>query len=157
MIYMYEYWIDGDGQKHLISEMKTQYIKNCISQINNAVLLYSTIKNDEDDSLDNDSDSVLSSKWCRENADFYLQVFKNELEIRHRVRKKDYPIINMRETCDTCNEHKYGSKCDNGKKCENWTPSGIMIREELNDNDWEIARRAGYKCNGITYRQPKED
>lgn len=150
---MHEYWIDGDGKKHLISEMKTKYIKNCIDQINNAVSFYA-IKND---SLDEDSDNVLSSKWCKENADFYLQLFKNELEIRRRIRKTDYPIINMDETCDTCNNHKYGSKCDDGKKCENWMPSGMTIRNELKDNDWEVAIRAGYKCNGITYTQSKED
>ena len=133
--------------------MKTKYIKNCIDQINNAVLFYS-VKND---SLDEDSDSVLSSKWCKENANFYLQLFENELEIRRRIKEKDYPMIIMDETCDTCDRHKYGSKCDNGKKCKNWTPSGIMIRDELKDNDWEVAKRAGYKCNDITYIQAKED
>lgn len=29
----YDYWIDGNGNVHRISDMSTEYIKNCLNQL----------------------------------------------------------------------------------------------------------------------------
>ena len=88
---METYWIDADNKKHEIVEMSDKYIKNCIKQIKIAV------QNNAGKSLEYieryDEDKVLSPKWTKERAQSYLDTFNDELEIRDRIKKSDFPKI----------------------------------------------------------------
>lgn len=146
----YSVWKDSEGKYHIISEMNKSYIKNCIKQIDIAIQTYNVKDNEGRELHIDESYPVLRKEWTKRYANGFLDAFNSELEIRQRIKKEDYPVIFLKEECDTCNivycERKFV-----GKQCDSWTPSPYTVIDNLNGIDAEVAYRAGFICNSIKY------
>lgn len=85
---LYDFWIDGQGNAHRISQMDTQYIENCLSQIEKMgnmwrILSADNLKNDELSEMT----KVGSKAWYLVNAQEYIDAFNIELAIRKGVEE----------------------------------------------------------------------
>ena len=78
----YEIWKDAEGKNHIITDMTTQYIKNCIKQIENVCSL-KQLKSGKYDENPDEEYKVLSPEWCEHFANGYLKEFKRVLNERN--------------------------------------------------------------------------
>ena len=79
----YDVWKDGEGNLHLVSEMETSYINNCIRNIKKCAddwrcVTFSLLSREERKSVS----SPLTKAWFVVNAYSYLARFNRELESR---------------------------------------------------------------------------
>ena len=151
-------WIDGNGTAHEIATMEEDYIKNCIKQIEKAIELYGVKENEGREEIISGEYSVLNKEWSKKYANGYLDSFREELEIRDRIKKEDYPILEIKEDCATC-----GRNIDSNGTCNRPFHTGVCSgwRLPLNVYMWaeryvdrEIIRRK--KCmyiGGIKYTE----
>lgn len=147
---IYEAWEDADGNYHKISEMDTKYIKNCKKQVEIAIQTYCVSADEGREEISGTSYDVLGKEWSKKFANGFLDTFNRELEIRNRIKKKDYPAVVIDENCSTCGN----SDCDEREKrnkCE-WYPQAYCVINKLDGVDAEIARRSGFICNDIKYK-----
>lgn len=70
----YVSWIDSDGQAHDISEMPTEYIKNCIKCIQNSDYENKTKKDAQKDK----EHKIFEAWWCYKHAQNYIDAFNFE-------------------------------------------------------------------------------
>lgn len=140
-------WIDGNGTVHEIASMPDAYIKNCIKQIESAIEFYGVKENEGREENLNREYSVLNRKWSKKYANDYLDSFREELEIRDRIKKEDYPILEMQKDCSTCRRNVYGdrtcSQMFHRGECSEWIPPFDTYMQAERYVDREIIRRKG--------------
>ena len=101
---IYDIWIDGDQNCHLISEMDTNYINRCAYQIRKAADIWRYDSFDDLSKSDKNKVSTpLLRAWFVVNALDYLYSFKHELESRNEettdVERIIQRIIEARNCC----------------------------------------------------------
>ena len=79
----YEVWIDADGKRHIIDEMETKYIENCIESIKKQCWP-TLIESGEFDERPKQDYQVLSAEWCEHCANGYLKMFYKVLNERKK-------------------------------------------------------------------------
>lgn len=80
---IYDYWVDGEGKLHKISQMDTQYIHNCLDQLKKMLNRWRGIipENLTDDELKK-KDEVGQKAWFVLNGIPYIDAFCSELKKR---------------------------------------------------------------------------
>ena len=147
----YSVWKDAEGQYHIISEMKKSHIKNCINQINIAIQSYDVKSNEGREEYIDEKFPVLHKEWSKKYANGFLDSFNTELEIRQRIKERDYPAVSLNRECDTCNR-VYCEKSFNNGECDSWLPSVVVVIDCLSGVDAQVAQRAGFICNDEVYK-----
>lgn len=79
---IYEVWKDAEGKYHEITEMDTEYIKNCIKQIESAIRCFDVKTNEGRETEDDGEFNPFSKKWSKKFANGFLDAFKAELNNR---------------------------------------------------------------------------
>lgn len=83
---IYDFWIDGTGKAHKISEMDTDYIYNCLSQIERMGHTWRMCKVEE--LSDEDLSKLVQTgtkAWYVVNAQKYVDAFEIELAVREAI------------------------------------------------------------------------
>ena len=146
---MYSKWIDAEEKSHLISKMSKKYIENCINRIKNSPYFDCSEEIANADS----GNQIFGPKWCYEHGKGYLEAFYRELEIRKRIKKKDYLSVTVDEICDNCSNCL---KCENSGEhnegCVDWEFELFEIFRLLKNEDLEVAKRSSVICNDIEYQ-----
>ena len=138
----YVSWIDSDGQAHDISEMPTEYIKNCIKCIQNSDYENKTKKDAQKDK----EHKIFEAWWCYKYAQNYIDAFNFELSIRKRGKRKDYPTFTIEKSCNSC---KKQVTCNSNIVCNKWDINSLTIFDKLSGEDLEVAKRYGFYYNAI--------
>lgn len=148
---IYEVWKDYAGKYHIISEMDTQHIRNCIKQIETSIRRYNVRPDEGWETKNDDEFTPLGKEWSEKFANGFLDAFKIELNIRNRIRKKDYPVVDVEKNCETCAEI-ICKKRTMATNCTQWSPASYAL-PDFEGEDAEVARRGGIICNGEIYEQ----
>ena len=92
---IYDIWIDSSKKCHLITEMDTTYINNCVGQIGKVADVWRCDNYDDLSKADKLGVSIpLQRAWFVVNALDYLYSFKRELEDRLEETEHVEVIIN---------------------------------------------------------------
>ena len=76
----YEVWIDAYNNKHIVSEMSDDYIKNCLGQIEKMSFgLKNTTPSNLTDSEMKSVDEVGTKAWYVVHGENYRKAFEKEL------------------------------------------------------------------------------
>lgn len=79
----YDYWIDGNGTVHKISEMDSNYIRNCLRQLEMVRGTWRGITPEDLNKKDlESSNKPLSKAWFAFDGEKYMEVLTEELENR---------------------------------------------------------------------------
>ena len=140
----FTYWDYGDGNQIEIASMDDCHIRNCIDRIKEAQNSY---YNDN-----NSSTGVFSQKWVEEKGEKYIRSFKMELEIRSRIKSKQYPVIDLKENCDTCEILPCMRSFNKMSRCDDWKLFYIRVFDYCQDYiEQQVAVRGGCYVNGQLY------
>lgn len=147
----YTFWTDSYGKNIEISKMDDFYINNCIKRIVDAIELY--INRNCSSQGNCDTSDVFSKPWTLEYGENYLMSFNAELEIRTRIKNKDYPSINLPEICMNCSNICCTHTTSNYSRCNEWNPNPIKIIDCLNGDyiSQQVANREACYINGKLY------
>ena len=90
----YDTWIDADGKCHLLCEMETKYIQNCIKQIDKAadnwrMIVFSDLTIEDKQEIQ----TPMRKAWFVVNALPYLHSFQRELASRNEDTTNTEKII----------------------------------------------------------------
>lgn len=133
----YSIWIDADGRRIPLDEMSDKYIKNCVKEIKRLYPSWEVaIKQKE-------IDVPFTESWIVTHGEGYLGAFEQELEIRRRIAREEYPTVYLPRECRTCEQRLLCEiKQDSPSACDNWEPNNIAIQSALSSEiDREIALR----------------
>lgn len=82
-MYQYEYWFDGDGNSHEIAKMDTQYIQNCLNQLNKWLDSWGGIIPEQLTAEElKDKDEVGKKAWFVFHGINYINAFGEEIDKR---------------------------------------------------------------------------
>lgn len=144
-------WKDVNGEVHKIEDMTAEHIKNCIRLIEESAKPW-VMQNIRS------ATGGFGPEWAKNVGQEYIDAFKAELQLRKgikmRVENDDLPNYEVDERCGNC---RFFHKCrrpqkrKNSKSCSEWRLNSTLIECIVSDEDYIIATRGGFYCNGIRY------
>ena len=143
----YSIWTDGDNRKIPLEEMSDKYIKNCMKDINQLLPRYQG----KVELIPEQIDSPFTASWLVTHGENYLDAFEQELEIRRRIAREEYPTVYLPKECRTCDKRLLCEyKQDSPVACEEWEPANIAIQSALSS---EIDREIAYRTHAVIVKE----